>query len=60
VAPDHWTSLVATDVRAGYGTGFRLHSFMFQKAFLLFAFDVAQRTDRPGATYYYFTLGQIY
>ena len=60
VAPDHWDKLTETDVRAGYGGGLRLHSFMFQKAFLLFAFDIAQRTDKPGTTYYYFTLGQIF
>ena len=60
VAPDHWNDIAATDVRAGYGGGLRLHSFMFEKAFLLFAFDIAQRTDKPGSTYYYFTLGQIF
>lgn len=60
VAPDHWEKVQETDLRAGYGGGFRLHSFMFQKAFLLFAFDIAQRTDKPGTTYYYFTLGQIF
>jgi hypothetical protein len=60
VAPTHWDTLSETDVRAGYGGGLRLHSFMFQKAFLLFAFDIAQRTDKPGTTYYYFTLGQIF
>ncbi len=60
VAPDDWSQLQATDVRAGYGGGIRLHSFLFEKAFLLFSFDIAQRTDKPGTTYYYFTLGQIF
>jgi hypothetical protein len=60
VAPTEWERLAATDVRGGYGGGFRMHSFMFQKAFILFAFDIAQRTDKPGTTYYYFTLGQIF
>ena len=60
VAPNDWSGLQATDVRAGYGGGLRLHCFLFEKAFLLFAFDIAQRTDKPGTTYYYFTLGQIF
>jgi Tol biopolymer transport system component len=60
VAPTDWERLAATDVRAGYGGGLRMHCFMFQKAFIMFAFDVAQRTDKPGTTYYYFTLGQIF
>jgi Tol biopolymer transport system component len=60
VAPNDWRELQGTDVRAGYGGGIRLHCFMFEKAFVLFAFDVAQRTDKPGTTYYYFTLGQIF
>jgi WD40 repeat protein len=60
IAPDHWENVVETDVRAGYGGGLRMHSFLFEKAFVLLAFDIAQRTDKPGGTYYYFTLGQIF
>ena len=55
-----WSGTQATDVRAGYGAGIRLHGFLFQKAYILFALDLAQRTDKPGNTYYYFTLGQIF
>jgi Tol biopolymer transport system component len=57
---DDWANVTPERVRGGYGGGLRLHAFLFEKAFILFAFDVAQRTDRPGATYYYFTLGQIF
>jgi WD40 repeat protein len=57
---DRWEGVTQEQLRAGYGGGLRLQSFLFEKAFLLFAFDIAQRTDRYGETYYYFTLGQIF
>ncbi|HXB96788.1 MAG TPA: hypothetical protein VNZ54_01970, partial [bacterium] len=60
LAPLQWQGLQATDLRAGYGAGVRLHGFLFQKAYILFSLDVAQRTDKPGNTYYYFNLGQIF
>lgn len=60
VVADDWADVRPETFKAGYGGGLRLHSFLFEKAFLLFAFDIAQRTDRPGNTYYYFTLGQIF
>jgi hypothetical protein len=60
VVQNEWNDVRPERIRGGYGVGLRMYSFLFQKAFLLWAFDVAQRTDRPGGTYYYFTLGQIF
>lgn len=57
---DRWEEAGREQLRAGYGGGLRLHSFLFKKAFLLWSFDIAQRTDRPGETHYYFNLGQIF
>lgn len=60
IAPRGWAGVKDTDVRAGYGGGLRLHTFMFEKVLLNFSLDLGQRTDKPGTTYYYFTLGQIF
>lgn len=60
VATQEWSGITPDRVRGGYGGGLRLHAFLFEKAFMLFSFDIAQRTDRYAFTYYYFNLGQIF
>ncbi len=48
------------DLKNSIGLGLRLHTFLVGKELLTIRFDIAQRTDQPGATVYTWGIGQSF